>query len=874
MSGKPIVLRPVGDGWRGDPVIRHLPTQPTPLVDRTQDIQFAKDQLLREDVRLLTLVGVAGVGKTRLAVAIAGEVGPKFSGGACFVDLVPVEDPNSVGAAIARALGIRVLAGRSAGDELQHSLHDRDVLLVLDNFEHLLPAALGLAGLLESCPRLKLLVTSREPLHLRWEHCFAVLPLAVPDPGALDDHGSVEQAPAVQLFLRHAHAVNRHFEITTANARTVAEICVRLDGVPLAIEIAAGYSHLLTPEAILERLDEDLFHLRGIAPDRPARHRSLSAAIDWSYRQLTEEERAAFCRLGTFVGGFTLEAAEALTVGLPDTLGLLDALIDKSLVQVDLVPAGGESYRFRLTEAARACALEHVNAVGEPVVLRARHALYYLALAERAELQLSGPDQSTWYASLDAELDNVRAALTWATENEHWVLVIRLASAMSGFWLRRGHLTEANRWLEPAAARSHEVSPELRWRALDASGAVAGWLGDSARALDRLEAAIGLARELGDFTGLAHSLANLTRVAWLQGHGEWVLKLPDNLDLFRTMADPWEYASLLAARGTLLVETDSQRAVLLLEEALGIFRRMGDFHGLVTALVTLAEAASKAGEVDRAAAMLREALESVKGVAGPQALAAVVEGIVGLEHEAASVTQRIRLLAAVCHARYALGLPRSSRLYADYPTLARRLRDAAGEEPFAASWTAGETLTPDQIRAEARELLDQTFPPADPTLPSTIRLVVPSSANPPTPPAMTTDERERELLHLVNPGLDQRIPRPPTMQPSAPAGNPSDRERHVLRHLAQDLASQPPRQAPTNPAPGAATASTPPSVTLSEREREVLRLVAQGLSNKQIARALHLSDRTVKTYVTLAFNKLGADNRAHAAVLATQRNLI
>ncbi len=464
----------------------NLPVQPTPFIGREKEVAGVAALLSREHVRLLTLSGPGGTGKTRLGLQVADELSDRFAEGVFFVNLAPIRDPEFVLPAIAQVLGIKEASEQSPLDLLQASLREQQVLLLLDNFEQVVRAALHVAALLAACPQLKIMVTSRMALHVRAEHEFVVPPLSLPDPARLPDLIELAQYEAVTLFVERAQAIKADFALTEVNARAIAEICVRLDGLPLAIELAAARIKLLPPQALLKRLSHRLEVLTGGAQDLPDRQQTLRNTIAWSYDLLAEQEQRLFRWLSIFVGGCTLEAAEALcqTGGEP-TSSLLEgvaSLLDKSLVQQ--TEREGEEARLVMLETLREFGLESLQGYGELEAARGAHARYYLELAEQAEPELRGPEQVTWLHRLEQEYGNLRAALEWGLEEaaeqmaERRELALRLSAALEALWLQHGYYREARTFLERTLARSEGESASLRARVLQAAAYVALLQGD------------------------------------------------------------------------------------------------------------------------------------------------------------------------------------------------------------------------------------------------------------------------------------------------------------------------------------------------------------------------------------------------------------
>ena len=437
----------------------HLPIQPTPFIGREKEVDAVHHLFLREDVRLVTLTGPGGVGKTRMALHVAEQLRAHFADGVWFVSLAPISDPDLVIPTIAQTLGLREAGERSLLEQLQVFLRERQVLLLLDNFEQVVRAAMHVANLLTICSYLKVLVTSREVLHVRAEREFPVPTLSLPDPKRLPDLVALSQYEAVALFIQRAQAARPEFQVTNANAPVVAEICVRLDGLPLAIELAATRIKLLPLQALLTRLGQRLQLLTSSARDVPAHQQTLRNTIQWSYDLLDAQEQQLFCRLSVFVSGCTLEAVEAISAALGNaTLPVLDgvvSLIDKNLLQQ--TAQEGEEIRLLMLETIREYGWEALAERQEREAIQAAHAAYYLALAEEAERALGGPQQLLWLERLEREYDNLHAALHWLrlqgsrveSGGEAAEQALRLEIALSWFWIMRGYQNDGRRRPRP-----------------------------------------------------------------------------------------------------------------------------------------------------------------------------------------------------------------------------------------------------------------------------------------------------------------------------------------------------------------------------------------------------------------------------------------
>jgi predicted ATPase/DNA-binding XRE family transcriptional regulator len=569
-----------------------LAPAPTRLIGREPELAAAADLLAGSGSRLLTITGPPGVGKTRLALAVAGTAGRPHWDEAVVVSLASLAEHELVAPTIVRRLGLRGERG-PALETLAAGIRDRRLLLVLDNFEHLLPAALLVGDLLARCAGLRVLATSRGPLRLRGEQELPLAPLPLTD--------------AVTLFVERARERCPDFELTPGTGDAVERICRRLDGLPLAIELAAPWTRLLGPRELLARLSTRLDLLVGGAQDLPERQRTMRGALQWSYELLTGHEQAVLRRVSVFTGGATPEAVETVCASdCPLTLQAIESLVDHGLLLSQVVD--GEPRVIPL-ETVREHGRELLVESGEFEEAVRAHAVYFAALLEEAREHLLGADQSRWFARLERELDNLRAALRWASDHGCAELGLRMAVALRRFWDTHGQLREGLSWLELWLRPEVTVPVELRAQGLRSSGELAGRLGDFRLATERCEASLALYRDLDDRPGIARVLGMMATVAWEHSQFHRAARLAEeSLDHWRALGNRWEMAYALSGLAlSVAPQGERSRALALHQEALLIWQGLGERDAVATALLNIAVLQRLEGQLERAQALLQEA---------------------------------------------------------------------------------------------------------------------------------------------------------------------------------------------------------------------------------------------------------------------------
>jgi predicted ATPase/class 3 adenylate cyclase len=677
----------------------NLPAQPTPLVGRNRELEAVRTLLLGEGTRMVTLTGPGGTGKTRLALQVAADLVDEFPDGVYGVLLAPIAGPAVVPLELARVLGVEEAPTLSIAEALKAALANRRTLILFDNFEHVGPASVLLGDLLGACPGLKVLVTSREPLRIAAERQYPVPPLRLPESSSVKSALEAAEYEAVVLFVERARAVRPDFELTDETAPIVAEICARLDGLPLAIELAAAWSKVLPPAALLRRLERRLELPAARGTDVPARQSTLRQTIAWSYDLLSDDERRLHARLSVFVGGCTVEAAELVAArdGEPDVLGGIASLVDRSLLR-ESEDAEGEP-RFAMLATIREYAREHLCAIGEEEEFLRRHALEFARFAEEADAGLRAGEQLLWFSRLEAEHDNLRAALDSSAANGDEQTALRLGGALGWFWYAHGHALEGCGRLTDLLARSESAPDEQRARPMYALGVLLDQRGEHERAADLVERSLAVFRTQGERTRVAAALNSLGLIKRGLGDLEAARSLlEESIGVRRELGDEAGTAGALSNLGVVAFEQgDLDGAEVRFKQTIELDRAHGNEWGSGVALDNLAAVALERCEHDRARDLIRDTLASAQRLGDRELMAFGLEKAAVLAAMDGNAVRAGRLAGAADALRESTGIDRS-RFDAEW--LDRHLGRVGGDE-FDAARLAGRKLEAEEALVEA-----------------------------------------------------------------------------------------------------------------------------------------------------------------------------
>jgi non-specific serine/threonine protein kinase len=684
--------------------LNNLPFLATPFVGRKAELTAIRELILEEEVRIVTLTGAGGTGKTRLGLQAATELLADFADGVFFVRLAPISDANLVASTIAQALNVKDAGIASIAEQLKEFLREKQILLVLDNFEHVIKAATFVSDLVASCSKLKILTTSRTALHINGEHEFSVQPFETPSIEQLPQIEELKTYPAIELFTQRTRAVKSDFKLTEENAATIAEICARLDGLPLAIELAAARIKILSPKSLLTRLEQRLKILTGGTRDLPLRQQTMRDTIAWSYELLSQAEQKLFRSLTVFAGGFTLEAAEAVCQSDLDldVLDGLQSLLDKNLIIRKEQP--DEEPRFVMLATIKEYGLECLIANKEENEIRNRHANFFLSLSEKAETELGGTLTVFWLDSFEREHNNIRAVLEFSLKNDVEI-ALRIAAAIRYFWMWRNHNTEGLMWLKKVLEKSGHLSSPTHAKVLHGIGSIQRMKGKYKEACAAFEESLTIARCVNDKSGIVFNLNSLAIVANHQGdYAKAKTLLEEALIIVKEENDDWKTALVLNTLGeTTRYLGDYIKSLGFYEEALSKARRAERVNLTVIVLNNLGYVNDELGKYSEALALHKECLNIAANMKDRRAIAAAMDGIASVGGKLGQYHRSAVMIGAATNLRETFGLVKDP---VDTPLLARAITSAhevLGIRAFSEAFVQGERMNLEDVIAYALE---------------------------------------------------------------------------------------------------------------------------------------------------------------------------
>lgn len=850
--------------------IGRLPSTFTSFIGREHEVASICELLQRQAVRLLTILGPGGIGKTRLAIHVATVLQEHFVDGVYFISLASITAPDFVAPAIAQGFGVQEVGEQPVFEQVKVALRTKQTLLLLDNFEHVVSAAPVLTELLIACPRLKILVTSRAVLHIQGEYEYPTPPLAVPDIKQVSEVEALAQNASMMLFIQRAQTVRHDFTLTNVNAKTIADICIRLDGLPLAIELAASRIKMFPPQALLGKLERRFDVLTSAVRDIPIRQRTLYNTIAWSYDLLDAQEQQLFCALSVFTGGCALATIEDCITGFleetDETLPVLDrvsSLLDKSLLLQ--LEQEGEEPRFAMLETLREYGQERLQKSGKAEAIRNAHAMYFLTYVEEAEPHLKDAQQLLWMARIEREHENVRAALERLIDRKETELAARLCAALGWFWYLKGYWSEGRRWIDAVLELSDGgTSTKAQAKMLYSAGNLAYYQDDYQTARTMLVKSIELCRELGLEQELAHALSTLGMLMLVQGDSHAARLLLEECEhLCRTRGYTWELAHLLRKLSHIAwSKGDLTRAEAFAQEGLLLARKLGDTSLIATTLSALSGIANSQGNLTQATTLTQETLVLAQKLGDKSLIATATQNLGYL------AAQQGQLSQASSYAQEALSLFRE-----------------LGDKTFitAALHSLGHIALLQEKTTQAVESYREGLSLAE-EIGNEMQMGWHLIGLAGIAEKEGLYQKACRLLGAAKVRFDVNV-----YMNATERAEYDDLVRRIRTQLGENafdtlwtqgraMTPQEALNSEEQAAPQPVVTTTPPSgnnpAGLTAREMEILRLVAQGLTDAQVAEKLVISTRTVSWHLTTIYSKLAVSSRSAATRYAIEQHLL